>query len=76
MLLTYSVLINYNLCRCSDDKNPRAKPYKFTTQKIKDLGLEFTPIKQSLYDSVKSLQEKGHLRLPQYSNQDNVTIES
>ena len=44
--------------------NPRAKPYKFSNQKLKDLGLEFTPAKQCLYDTVKCLQEKGHLPLP------------
>ncbi|XP_024018637.1 cinnamoyl-CoA reductase 1 isoform X1 [Morus notabilis] len=47
--------------RCSDEVNPRKKPYKFTNQKLKDLGLEFTPVRQCLYDTVKSLQEKGHL---------------
>ncbi|XP_010539540.1 PREDICTED: cinnamoyl-CoA reductase 1-like isoform X2 [Tarenaya hassleriana] len=62
--------------KCSDEKNPRAKPYKFTNQKIKDLGMEFTPIKQCFYDTVKSLQEKGHLPPPQQSNQDAVKIES
>lgn len=50
--------------RCSDETKPRAKPYKFTNQKLKDLGFEFTPVKQCLYDTVKSLQEKGHLPLP------------
>ncbi|KAL9369903.1 hypothetical protein Peur_041102 [Populus x canadensis] len=29
--------------KCSDEKNPRKQPYKFTNQKIKDLGIEFTP---------------------------------
>ncbi|KAG6728154.1 hypothetical protein I3842_02G158900 [Carya illinoinensis] len=47
--------------KCSDEKNPRAKPYKFSNQKLKDLGLEFTPVKQSLYDTVKSLQQKAIL---------------
>ncbi|KAF8389198.1 hypothetical protein HHK36_025891 [Tetracentron sinense] len=47
--------------KCSDEVKPRVKPYKFSNQKIKDLGLEFTPVKQCLYDTVKSLQEKGHL---------------
>ncbi|KAG8379718.1 hypothetical protein BUALT_Bualt07G0118500 [Buddleja alternifolia] len=47
--------------KCSDEKNPRKKPYKFSNQKLKELGLEFTPVKQCLYDTVKSLQEKGHL---------------
>ncbi|XP_044485004.1 cinnamoyl-CoA reductase 1-like [Mangifera indica] len=50
--------------KCSDEKNPRVKPYKFSNKKLKDLGLEFTPAKQCLYDAVKSLQEKGHLPVP------------
>ncbi|XP_010265623.1 PREDICTED: cinnamoyl-CoA reductase 1-like [Nelumbo nucifera] len=50
--------------KCSDETRPRAKPYKFTNQKMRDLGLEFTPVMQCLYDTVKSLQEKGHLPLP------------
>ncbi|XP_075480715.1 cinnamoyl-CoA reductase 1 [Primulina tabacum] len=50
--------------KCSDEKNSRKKPYKFSNQKLKDLGLEFTSVKQSLYDTVKSLQEKGHLPIP------------
>jgi cinnamoyl-CoA reductase len=41
--------------------NPRKQAYKFTNQKLRDLGLEFRPVSQSLYDTVKSLQEKGHL---------------
>lgn len=51
-------------CRCSDEKNPRAKPNIFSNQKLKDLGFEFTPVSQSLYETVKSLQEKGHLSVP------------
>ncbi|CAI9113882.1 OLC1v1014577C1 [Oldenlandia corymbosa var. corymbosa] len=50
--------------KCSDEIRPRAKPYKFSNQKLKDLGLEFTSVKQTLYETVKSLQEKGHLPLP------------
>ncbi|XP_054779886.1 cinnamoyl-CoA reductase 1-like [Prosopis cineraria] len=50
--------------KCSDEKNPRVKPYKFSNQKLKDLGLEFTPVKQALYETVKNLQDKGHLPLP------------
>nr|AIX92152.1 cinnamoyl-CoA reductase 1 [Betula platyphylla] len=50
--------------KCSDEKNPRAKPYKFSNQKLKELGLEFTPVKQCLYETVKSLQEKGVLQIP------------
>jgi len=59
------------LCRCSDEKNPRAKPYTFSNQKLKDLGLEFTPVSQCLYETVKSLQEKGHLPVP--SKQEDLT---
>ncbi|CAL1376184.1 unnamed protein product [Linum trigynum] len=47
--------------KCSDEKKPRAEPHKFNCQKVKELGLEFTPVKQCLYETVKSLQEKGHL---------------
>ncbi|CAJ2656496.1 unnamed protein product [Trifolium pratense] len=50
--------------KCSDEKNPRVKPYIFSNQKLKDLGLKFTPVKQCLYETVKSLQEKGHLPIP------------
>ncbi|KAL2479051.1 Cinnamoyl-CoA reductase 1 [Forsythia ovata] len=61
--------------KCSDEINPRKKPYKFSNQKLKDLGLEFTPIKQALYDTVKSLQEKGHLPDPTQNNGP-ITIKS
>lgn len=60
--------------RCSDETKPRAKPYKFSNQKLKDLGLEFTPVKQCLYETVKSLQEKGHLPLPTQENDEPLTI--
>ncbi|XP_024463749.1 cinnamoyl-CoA reductase 1 isoform X2 [Populus trichocarpa] len=58
--------------KCSDEKNPRKQPYKFTNQKIKDLGIEFTPVKQCLYESVKSLQEKGHLPIPKQAKNGSV----
>ncbi|KAH6819570.1 cinnamoyl coa reductase 1 [Perilla frutescens var. frutescens] len=61
--------------KCSDEKNPRKKPYKFSNQKLKDLGLEFTTVKQSLYETVKSLQEKGHLPNPA-QNEEPVRIQS
>ncbi|PHU15306.1 Cinnamoyl-CoA reductase 1 [Capsicum chinense] len=44
--------------KCSDETKPRVKPYKFSNQKLKDLGLEFTPVKECLYETAKSLQEK------------------
>ncbi|KAK1557945.1 hypothetical protein Q3G72_034600 [Acer saccharum] len=50
--------------KCSDEKNPREKPFKFSNQKLKDLGMEFTPLSQTLDDTVKSLQEKGHIQNP------------
>ncbi|WOH05507.1 hypothetical protein DCAR_0624924 [Daucus carota subsp. sativus] len=54
--------------KCSDEVNPRAKPLNFSNQKLKSLGLEFTPVKQCLYDTVKSLQEKGHLPVPKQAD--------
>ncbi|KAJ6713125.1 CINNAMOYL-COA REDUCTASE-LIKE PROTEIN [Salix purpurea] len=38
--------------------------YPIPHQKIKDLGIEFIPVKQCLYETVKSLQESGHLPIP------------
>ncbi|MCD7465820.1 NADPH-cytochrome p450 reductase [Datura stramonium] len=61
--------------KCSDETRPRVKPYKFTNQKLKDLGLEFTPVKQCLYETVKSLQEKGHLPVPS-QNDEPIRIQS
>ncbi|GJM87205.1 hypothetical protein PR202_ga03137 [Eleusine coracana subsp. coracana] len=46
---------------CEDDGMPMAKPYKFSSQRIKDLGLEFTPLNKSLYEAVICMQQKGHL---------------
>lgn len=67
------VMVNY---RCKDETKPRAKPYKFSNQKLKDLGLEFTPVKQSLYETVKSLQEKGHLPVQPTQTDDQIRIQS
>ena len=69
------VIVIFDNARCSDEKNPRAKPYKFSNQKLKDLGLEFTPVKQCLYETVKSLQEKGHLPIPA-QQEDSLRIHS
>jgi cinnamoyl-CoA reductase len=41
--------------------NPPSKGYKFTNQRLKDLGMEFVPVLQSIYEIVKSMQEKGML---------------
>eukprot|EP01018_Ginkgo_biloba_P015065 Gb_15773 [translate_table: standard] len=47
--------------KCSDEKNPRRNPYKFSNQKLTELGLSFTPIKHTLADTVAHFQEKGYL---------------
>ncbi|XP_062221603.1 cinnamoyl-CoA reductase 1-like [Phragmites australis] len=47
--------------KCEDDGKPMAKPYKFSSQRVKDLGLEFTPLRRSLYEAVTCMQQKGHL---------------
>uniref|UniRef100_A0ACD5Z4R2 Uncharacterized protein n=1 Tax=Avena sativa TaxID=4498 RepID=A0ACD5Z4R2_AVESA len=47
-----------------DDGKPMAKPYKFSNQRLRDLGLEFTPLRESLYETVTCLQKNGHLPLP------------
>ena len=49
------------LRRCQDDGKPMARPYRFSNQRLKDLGLEFTPLEKSLYEAVVSMQKKGHL---------------
>ncbi|XP_037455847.1 cinnamoyl-CoA reductase 1-like [Triticum dicoccoides] len=50
--------------KCEDDGKPMARPYRFSNQRLRDLGLEFTPLRQTLYDTVVSLQQQGHLLLP------------
>ncbi|KAM0920236.1 hypothetical protein ACQ4PT_007638 [Festuca glaucescens] len=50
--------------KCEDDGKPMVKPYKFSNQRLKDLGLEFTPLRHSLYETVTCLQKKGHLPAP------------
>ncbi|KAB2611543.1 cinnamoyl-CoA reductase 1-like [Pyrus ussuriensis x Pyrus communis] len=62
--------------KCKDNGKSRAEPYKFTNQKLLDLGLEFTPVKDTLYETVKSLQEKGHLPVPPKQEQDSIKIQS
>ncbi|KAL5211956.1 hypothetical protein ABZP36_022803 [Zizania latifolia] len=37
------------------------KPYKFSTERLKNLGLEFIPLKRSLQEAVECLQRKGLL---------------
>ncbi|CAO2047072.1 unnamed protein product [Urochloa humidicola] len=47
--------------KCEDDGKPMAKPYKFSNKRVRDLGVEFTPLKKSLYEAVVCMQKKGHL---------------
>ncbi|OEL28051.1 Cinnamoyl-CoA reductase 1 [Dichanthelium oligosanthes] len=48
--------------KCDDeDGKPMARPYKFSNQRLKDLGLEFTPLEKSLYEAVICMQNKGHV---------------
>ncbi|GJN29451.1 hypothetical protein PR202_gb17677 [Eleusine coracana subsp. coracana] len=47
--------------RCSDEVNPRKQLYKVSNQRLRDLGMEFTPAAQALYDTVVCFQEKGIL---------------
>nr|CAB3467280.1 unnamed protein product [Digitaria exilis] len=49
---------------CSDEVNPRKEPYKISNQRLRDLGLEFTPAAQALYETVICFQEKGILPVP------------
>uniref|UniRef100_A0A0E0EPZ5 NAD-dependent epimerase/dehydratase domain-containing protein n=1 Tax=Oryza meridionalis TaxID=40149 RepID=A0A0E0EPZ5_9ORYZ len=53
------------LHRCEDSKQ-MVQPFKFSNQRLRDLGLTFTPIKESLYNTLICLREKGHL--PPYSS--------
>ncbi|XP_025813623.1 cinnamoyl-CoA reductase 1-like isoform X2 [Panicum hallii] len=50
--------------RCSDEVNPRKQPYKISNHRLRDLGLEFTPAAQALYETVVCFQEKGILPVP------------
>ncbi|CAA6666882.1 unnamed protein product [Spirodela intermedia] len=49
--------------RCEDELSLRVKPYKFSNQRLIDLGLKFIPVKQAIYEMVVSLVENGHLPL-------------
>uniref|UniRef100_A0A0E0M1A7 NAD-dependent epimerase/dehydratase domain-containing protein n=1 Tax=Oryza punctata TaxID=4537 RepID=A0A0E0M1A7_ORYPU len=40
---------------------PEYPPYQMSNKKLQDLGLQFIPVSDSLYETVKSLQGKGHL---------------
>ncbi|CAH2040384.1 unnamed protein product [Thlaspi arvense] len=62
--------------KSKDETKPRLKPYKFSNQKLKDLGLQFTPVEQALHETVKNLQEKGHLAVPMQNDESNLRIQS
>ncbi|KAJ6829169.1 cinnamoyl-CoA reductase 1-like [Iris pallida] len=47
--------------KCSDVVNPPRKGYKFSTRRLEDLGIKFTPVEQCLYETIKNLKEKGLL---------------
>ena len=46
----------------ADEVGPPKKGYKITNQPLKDLGMKFTPLREYLYEAVKSLQEKGFIQ--------------
>nr|GMD10572.1 cinnamoyl-CoA reductase 1-like [Ipomoea batatas] len=54
-----------HILKCKDEAKQKVIPYKFTNQKIKNLGMEFMPVKQCLYETVKSPSRK---RSPSNSN--------
>ncbi|KAJ6713851.1 CINNAMOYL-COA REDUCTASE-LIKE PROTEIN [Salix viminalis] len=43
---------------CSNEKNPRKQSYKLTNQKIKDLVIEFIPVKQCLESEAKNIKSE------------------
>ncbi|KAF0915032.1 hypothetical protein E2562_033160 [Oryza meyeriana var. granulata] len=47
--------------RCKDEAAPPVKGYLFSNQRLRDLGMDFVPVRQCLYDTVRSLQDKGLL---------------
>ncbi|OEL29636.1 hypothetical protein BAE44_0009345, partial [Dichanthelium oligosanthes] len=56
-------LLDYkSLCAaCKDEDAPKVTPYKFSTQRLKALGVKFTPVKERLHKTIISLQEQGHI---------------
>ncbi|KAF7067920.1 hypothetical protein CFC21_073737 [Triticum aestivum] len=49
--------------KCEEDDKLMASPYKFSNQRLEDLGLEFTDMRRTLYETVICLQQKGHVRI-------------
>lgn len=58
-----------------DDHRVRGKPFRISNKKTRELGVEFTPMKQCLYDTVLSLQENGRLPvLPKQQDRCNARL--
>ncbi|XP_051118713.1 phenylacetaldehyde reductase-like [Andrographis paniculata] len=49
--------------RCADDK-PFTPTYQVSKEKAKSLGVVFTPLEQSLKDTIDDFKEKGFLKYP------------
>ncbi|KAL5981980.1 NADPH-cytochrome p450 reductase [Asimina triloba] len=50
---------------CSDEIKPRERPYTLSSERLRDLGMVFTSVRECLQDAVESLQKKGHLPVAQ-----------
>ncbi|KAI5056337.1 hypothetical protein GOP47_0028155 [Adiantum capillus-veneris] len=48
--------------KCADEVSPRDPGYKVCTDKVKGLGLVYTPIEDTLKDCVQSLMKRGFLK--------------
>ncbi|XP_062091905.1 phenylacetaldehyde reductase-like [Humulus lupulus] len=48
--------------QCGDDK-PLVQGYQVSKEKVKSLGVNYTPLEVTLKDTVESLKEKGFLKL-------------
>ncbi|KAK4407415.1 Cinnamoyl-CoA reductase 1 [Sesamum angolense] len=49
--------------KCADDK-PFTPTYQVSKERAKSLGVEFTPLKESLNETVESLKEKNFFKAP------------
>ncbi|VAI22534.1 unnamed protein product [Triticum turgidum subsp. durum] len=47
--------------KCQGNDKPMVSPYRFSNQRLEDLGLEFTDMTKTLYETVICLQQKGHV---------------
>ncbi|XP_006661038.1 cinnamoyl-CoA reductase 1-like [Oryza brachyantha] len=46
---------------CKDAAAPPVRGYLFSNRRLRDLGIDFVPVRQCLYETVRSLQDKGLL---------------